>query len=832
MASNAQQIHELCADLPESVIERHLARLPDEVRERFTHQQIADQLRAVTRLSNDNPVEVSVEADDDGHFTCTVIAFDHPFEFSLIAGSLAGTGFNIEAGWVYTLAPGPRSPATPRRVDPRALRRRPGKSQTPQRRDPHDVPIIIDVFLGRPDTDLADAPVDAWREQVREAITQAIGLLDKRDEASVQQAKRLVNERVTSRLAKLATTPEPMLFPVELDIQRIEDRGIRLTITAQDTPAFLYAMSTALSLRGLTIGRVQIIPEIDSDRITDVIDLAAPTSAVNADAALLQRIKLSVLLTKQFTYFLDRSPDPFAALSRFERLSDDILSHASGAESAEDWMSLLADPRAMRDLAKVLGTSDFLWEDFIRGQYETLEPWLRSDVDKHHFTEAPETLPYRIEKELAGAVGLAQQQDRLNRFKDREIFQLDLDQILNPATNFRQFSERLTLLAETLVAAATRLVYDDLVRSYGSPPVSATSVESVESSESNAEGSRLIYAAPDLPYAVFGLGKLGGVALGYASDIELLFVYDADPNARTAGGKREPIACQQFFEQLVEEASKFIRTRRAGIFEVDLRLRPYGKEGPLAVSAEQFHAYYGPDGPGHVFEKLALVRLRWIAGCPELGYRVEQMRDTLVYDHAADVLDLDAVWDIWNRVKEQKLQGTVRLNAKYSPGALVDLEGTVQLLQVKHARRAPQLRVSRLSMAMEALQRAAVIKPAQYADLRAAYGFLRQLINALRMLRGNAQDLFLPEAGSLECTHLARRMGYQAPSDTKGHVGSVAATSASAAAAAAADAGDPAAALLRDFTAHTANVRAFIRDHFGRPCPGESAAGASSTSAH
>ncbi len=259
MTPNVQHIRELCRELTEPIIERHLARLPAELRDRLTDQQIADQLRAVARLSNDNPVEVAIEAVDDGQFACTVIAFDHAFEFSLIAGSLSGVGFNIEAGWVHTLAPAPADDARPRRVDPRLFRRRPGKPHAPGPRDPHHVPIIIDVFVGRPDPDLADRPRDAWCDEVRQAISQVIRLLDRGDEASVQTAKKLVNERVTARLARLASTPAPMLFPVELDIRRLENQRIRLTLTAQDTPAFLYALSTALSLRGLTIDRVQII---------------------------------------------------------------------------------------------------------------------------------------------------------------------------------------------------------------------------------------------------------------------------------------------------------------------------------------------------------------------------------------------------------------------------------------------------------------------------------------------------------------------------------------------------------------------------------------------
>lgn len=255
----------------------------------------------------------------------------------------------------------------------------------------------------------------------------------------------------------------------------------------------------------------------------------------------------------------------------------------------------------------------------------------------------------------------------------------------------------------------------------------------------------------------------------------------------------------ELFEALVRETSRFIRTKREGIFQVDLRLRPYGTKGPLASSLRLFREYYGLSGPAHPFERLALVRLRWIAGSARLGNEVEQLRDQFVYDSPR--FDLDVLWDLWNKRHEQK-ERPGQLNAKYSSGALTDLEGTVLLLQTTHARRVPQLRTPRLSAALEGLRRGGVLAPEDYADLVGAYRFLRRLINALRMLRGNAQDLFLPPLGSDELTHLARRVGYE----TRGGR-------------------TPGDQLAEEFQQRTAAVRAFVRKHFGRLCPGEREAG-------
>jgi glutamate-ammonia-ligase adenylyltransferase len=105
------------------------------------------------------------------------------------------------------------------------------------------------------------------------------------------------------------------------------------------------------------------------------------------DPELLNQLKLSVLLTKQFTYFLGEAPDPFSALSRFEQLAGEILSKPEQGH----WLELLANPRALQDLARLLGASDFLWEDFIRLQYETLLPSLKPYLEGRDFSEPSET---------------------------------------------------------------------------------------------------------------------------------------------------------------------------------------------------------------------------------------------------------------------------------------------------------------------------------------------------------------------------------------------------------------------------------------------------------
>ncbi len=723
MSGQAERVASRCDGVDPAVVQGLLARAGEEYLTRFDEAAAAEHIKRLSGLSKDRPVEVVIDRPaGDGRAAVTVLAFDGPFVFSLVTGTLAGAGLSIEAGDVFTL---PAAQGAARRSPGLASRlrwRKPG-------RDPMRSALIIDHFVGQVDT---DSDFDAWSSEVTASFEKLFTLLERGDDASRQRAKRRVNERVVQRLARRGTTRDEALLPVELTIAPAAEAVTRVTVVGQDTPAFLYTLSTALSLRNLDIRRVRIRNE--GARIADQIDLAPPRSGLPLDAATVERVKLAVLLTKQFTYFLERSPDPFAALSRFGRLCDDLI--GSEADDPTRWLGLLRDPRALDDLARLLGTSDYLWEDFIRGQYETLLPALREHLAGNRLSPSVETLGQQLDAALHGAVGLAEQRDRLNRFKDRALFAIDLDHFLAETLDVDGLARTLTALAECLVDAAVRLVYNDLVRSYGRPRV----------------GRRGAAA-----YAVFGLGKLGGAALGYASDIELLFVYDGQ--GRTAGGRHKAVDNTEFFDLLVRETTGMLLTKREGIFEVDLRLRPYGKDGPLAVSADQFEAYYDPraERPPHAFETLALVRLRRIAGDADLGRRIEQLRDRFVYEHPG--LDTAGLREMFEKQKKQKLSGAGgRLNAKYSPGALADVEGAVQLMQLAHAADEPRLRTPRVIEALEVLQETAALSPERAGALLEAYRFFRVLINALRMLRGNARDLFLPELDSDELAPLVRRM--------------------------------------------------------------------------
>ncbi|MBD3347208.1 MAG: glutamate-ammonia-ligase adenylyltransferase [Chitinivibrionales bacterium] len=748
MRLSPEHIKSSCGSVVDAFIRNHLERLDERYFNRFEEYQIAGHITALSRVKSDHPVEVLFDRFGENSVGCTVLSFDYPSVFALITGILNSFGLDILAGNVFTY-----SRDTVRAN--RALHRR-RYSRRRITEDPLMRRRIVDHFTGILTTRQS---WNDWKKNLTGQLEQAIALLEKGDDPSLEKARRNVNQLVADHLDGIEYDSTPVLYPVSIDVDNDEGPWTRLKVASEDTPAFLYSLSNALSLNDMSIEQVSI-STVDG-RVQDIIDIVDRFGKKLTETSSINQIKLSVLLTKQFTYFLGQSPNPYVALVRFEQLVKDMIKNPD----QEKWLDYMSNPRILQELARLLGASDYLWEDFIRLQYEELLPIIGPHTRGHRFSNPETTLKDRLTQLLDSCATMEEKQRRLNEFKDREAFLIDLDHILDREFDFKALAEHLSKLAEVIVDTATSLAYNELISRFGEPGTVA-----------------------GLParHVVFGLGKLGGAALGYASDIELLFVYS--DNGTTTGNRA--VDNGEFFSRLVKQVNRIIRTKREGIFNIDLRLRPYGKDGPLASSLENFCNYYGPHGPAHSYERLALVRLRTISGDPGLGAQIERIRDDIVYESQSikprEIKELRE-----KQYAEKKVPG--KLNAKFNPGALVDLEYDVQLLQVIHGKNNPVLRTPRLHEALEGLAHAGVLGSDESLRLSAAYDFFRRLINGLRMLRGTATDLFLPSPDDDEFMHLARRMGYGMK-----------------------DGMHPAQQLRTDFDSQTAIVRSFVAKHFGR----------------
>jgi len=678
------------------------------------------------RITAESPAVIEVGTTEEaGTRSFTLYTWDTPGLFNAVAGILAARGFNVQSGRIIT----------------------------------HEDGYVEDQFLGAFSGDFTQWITNLKAELCR-ILKPLFGTPPDRD--AVRQA--VMEEVAQSHRQNHAAGDDAItvpLLPIEIAFAETPD-ATQITVDSQDTPFFLYSLSSVLALQNISIRAVEI--ETYQQSIRDVFYVVDSHGKPISSPEAQRKLQLSILMTKQFSHALAGAADPKGAFTRFEELVQQVSNDPAG----DQIRLLLADPDAQGELARLLGSSEFLWEDFIRLQYEAILPLLADQTTRRLISTPSDELEHKLAHILKSGANLEEKRFRLNQFKDFESYLIDVDHILKRDTDFFFLSHRLTRLAEVVVRAAYQLAWQEMTGRFGTPR-----------------------SAAGLPveYTIFGLGKLGGSALGYASDIELLTVYSDHGETDASGGERS-LTNREFFERLVALVSDLIEARREGIFQIDLRLRPYGNDGPRAVHLESFITYFGPGGDAHSAERLALIRLRPIGGNEDLGRRVIEIRDQFIYE--ADTVDIREIRDLRRQQVEQKTDGTGRLNAKVGPGALVDLEYNVQLLQIAHGGSNRSLRDPGIHATLMGLSEAGTIDPEEAQGMIRAYRFLRNLINGLRMLRGNAQDLFLPEFASLEFMHLARRMGYEDSAELSSSE-----------------------QLRIDFEVETAAVRGFVERHLG-----------------
>jgi len=705
----------LCPDVADEVLRDFVSRMDQEYFERFQPDAIAHHIQLTSRLTPDHPCELSVLDKRAGQSEISVVAYDYFSEFATICGLLSAFGLNIEEGRIYTFAAAAALPARSATAwSSKRPKGRPGLSRKK----------IVDVFLVHPVSGERFSTTE--QTTLTKTLTDMIRLLDG---GQFEEARQQVNRRLVERLGQQRSSFTGLLHTVQITFDNSQSQtDTIMDIRSEDTPAFLYAFANALAMRNIYITKAQF--ENDGTTLHDRFHVRNRYGQKLLDPADQQQLRLTAVLIKQFTHALTWAPDPAKALESFDQFLD-LIVQDTGKRTKSQALDFISDKRTFPLLARLLGASDYLWEDFLRRQHGNLLPLLAE------YRDAPLIKPQAsLRKELDHLVARAKKdearKEALNRFKDRELFRIDMKHIVEPSSNLPDFSLALTELAEVIMERSVADCRAKLEKSYGSP--------------------RRADKKP-CPFAVQGLGKFGGRELGYASDIEVLFVYGG--SGKTSGKKG--IENSEYFERLAQELLGWIEAKQEGIFHLDVRLRPHGGKGSLANAFEEVCRYYSPTGLAAPFERQALIKLRHIAGDAPLGHQLEAYRDSFVY--GGDPWDIPTALEL----RKQQLKQLVepgQVNVKYSQGGVIDIEYAVQYLQMMHGHDHPSLRTPNTLQALAALVNEGLVARIDGESLRKAYVFTRTLIDGLRMVRGNAKDLVLPPPDSEEFVFLARRVGY------------------------------------------------------------------------
>ena len=297
----------------------------------------------------------------------------------------------------------------------------------------------------------------------------------------------------------------------------------------------------------------------------------------------------------------------------------------------------------------------------------------------------------------------------------------------------RQFTQ-----AESLrIAARDVLDLDD---------VDATGLALSDLAES-VVNTALRLVGPPLPFAVVGMGRLGGRELAYTSDLDLLFVYEA------AAG----MGAAEAAEQAGTAATALVRilgghTPATGLYRVDTALRPEGRHGRQARSLEAYSAYY--QRWAQVWERQALLRGRIIAGDADLGGRFAALAGEFVWGQPLGPAEVLEIRRTKARIERERVPpgDDPKFHLKLGPGSLSDIEWTTQLLQLQHG-----VAETGTVAALNALAAAGALSEPDRVVLVDAYSFCERTRNRLGLVRDGASDS-LPTTGP-QLTVLARSLG-------------------------------------------------------------------------
>ncbi len=289
-------------------------------------------------------------------------------------------------------------------------------------------------------------------------------------------------------------------------------------------------------------------------------------------------------------------PDPDMALNNLERFAGVVINPSF-------LYALLREHRKSLDLLlTILGSSQYLSDVLIR--YPQLFEWLlepgvlRRPVLKAEFARELAAMTDRWTR-------VERKWEALRRFKVREILRIGLQDLLGNQ-DLVGITQQLSALADVTLQKAYEISHAELQRRFGLPQVLTPTGETRECG-----------------FCIIGMGKLGGEELNYSSDIDILFVYEAEGETAGVPGpgkvREAKISNHQYFAKLAEMIVKAIGavTGEGSVFRVDTRLRPAGRQGDLCLSLRSYELYY--ESWGQTWERQALLKARPVAGDEGLG---------------------------------------------------------------------------------------------------------------------------------------------------------------------------------------------------------------------
>ena len=392
---------------------------------------------------------------------------------------------------------------------------------------------------------------------------------------------------------------------------------------------------------------------------------------------------------------LSLTADPDQAFTSFDRFLAELPS------GVQLFSLLRANPSLLRLVADIMGTAPRLAR-LLASRRSVLDAVLAPDF----FGKLPtgQDLASLIEHEIGGAGDLQQALDHARVVGSEQRFLIGV-RVLSGTIPANEAGIAFAETAERLISALQTRVSDDIARSHGKVPGGGA--------------------------AIIAMGKLGGREMTAASDLDLILIYDFDPDAKQSDGPR-PLPPTQYFARLTQRLISALTapTSEGALYDVDMRLRPSGLKGPVATQLSSFVDYQATEA--WTWEHLALTRARVITGPLQLRAKVEAaIRLALVTprDRARIAADVRQMRDLI-----QKEKGSTDVwDLKQVRGGLVDIEFMAQHLQLTNAATIPDVLDQNTVRALRKLARFGTLQPAHADVLIPAALLLNGLTQVLRL---------------------------------------------------------------------------------------------------
>lgn len=374
-----------------------------------------------------------------------------------------------------------------------------------------------------------------------------------------------------------------------------------------------------------------------------------------------QRLDDFIPVLLRYTSKMER---PFLVLDRFLGILEKIVQRST-------YISLLIENQnKLKTLFKLVETSQWV------AQYISIYPLLLDEilrVDESY--EPPDLFEMRQQlKTVTQSIGddLEKYMERLREFKHAQVIQIAAADILQNFPVMR-VSDHLSWLADACIDSAVRRAYQDLVARHGAPSCVKDGEEFV----------------PEL--LVVEYGKLGGLELGYGSDLDVVFLHNSEGECGETDGEKK-IPNEVFFTRLVQRTLHLLTTVSAAgkIFDIDVRLRPYGTSGPIVCALTAYEGYLRNEA--WLWEHQALIRARPVATDPRLADDFTAIRKAvLCRPREIEEVRRKIIEMRQKIIDELGSKKSTDFNIKKDAGGIVDIEFIVQFHVLAYANKHSEL---------------------------------------------------------------------------------------------------------------------------------------------